>query len=269
MPLPFFWVRRRTQRRLRRRAAFRRLSLQSLVLAGLAVLSLALVWAGEQTLVWGWGRIPEPVDWLLDWEAAYGQALEPLPDTYGEKAPPTQRVSRIGRAVAARMPQTLPFEPRFLVLKTDEANAYSFPGGLIAVTWPALQLFTDDRDLAAILAHELAHFYYRDAFWSLFGRILLAFTPLSAGGGLDPLSLGLSHHGRARELRADQFAAQTLADLGLNPGRVLDALERLHEAAPDWLAWIPGPFSSHPSLEERRAFLSPWLGARENEAPFP
>jgi predicted Zn-dependent protease len=46
---------------------------------------------------------------------------------------------------------------RFAVLDADFANAYSAPGGYIFITRGAIELMQDESELAAVLAHEIAH----------------------------------------------------------------------------------------------------------------
>lgn len=43
------------------------------------------------------------------------------------------------------------------ILATDDVNAYACPGGYIFVTRGALNMVRDEAELAAILAHEIAH----------------------------------------------------------------------------------------------------------------
>jgi predicted Zn-dependent protease len=45
----------------------------------------------------------------------------------------------------------------FMVLDTDEINAYAAPGGYVFVTRGALQLMKDESELAGVLAHEIGH----------------------------------------------------------------------------------------------------------------
>ncbi len=45
----------------------------------------------------------------------------------------------------------------FALLDTDEINAYASPGGYIFVTKGALMLMENEAELAAVLAHEIAH----------------------------------------------------------------------------------------------------------------
>jgi beta-barrel assembly-enhancing protease len=52
---------------------------------------------------------------------------------------------------------------RFAVLDTDEVNAYAAPGGYIFVTKGLLRFIENEAELAAALAHEVAHVAHRHA----------------------------------------------------------------------------------------------------------
>jgi len=45
----------------------------------------------------------------------------------------------------------------FAVVESSEINAYAVPGGYIFITTAALDLIRDEAELAAVLAHEIAH----------------------------------------------------------------------------------------------------------------
>ncbi|MDH5300106.1 MAG: M48 family metalloprotease [Gammaproteobacteria bacterium] len=68
----------------------------------------------------------------------------------------TEYVNLVGQSLAsnANRPE-LGF--RFAVLDADFVNAYSTPGGYVFITRGALQKMEDESELAAVLAHEIAH----------------------------------------------------------------------------------------------------------------
>lgn len=76
----------------------------------------------------------------------------------GEMADPTLRryVAGIGRVLAQ---VGLPGDGaiRFAVLDSPLVNAFAAPGGTIFVTRGLLELASDESELAAVLAHEMAH----------------------------------------------------------------------------------------------------------------
>lgn len=71
-----------------------------------------------------------------------------------------RRVDRVGRAVLARLGETVyPFS--FTVLAVSDYNAFTLPGGLIYVFEGLLADTPDDDSLAFVLAHEVAHASHR------------------------------------------------------------------------------------------------------------
>lgn len=83
-----------------------------------------------------------------------------------------ERVQRIGGELAAIANQTQvtgkygdsrlsAFEYTFKVVKDDDVNAFSVPGGFIYVNEGLLKDVQSDDELAAVLAHEIAHAAHR------------------------------------------------------------------------------------------------------------
>ena len=68
----------------------------------------------------------------------------------------TAYVNKLGKGLAqfANRPE---IEFRFAVLDTDMVNAFAAPGGYIFITRGALAKMDDEAELAAVLAHEIAH----------------------------------------------------------------------------------------------------------------
>ena len=65
-------------------------------------------------------------------------------------------VNRLGVALALH--GTRPdLDYYFAVIDSDQVNAYAAPGGYIFITRAALALMEDEAELAAVLAHEIAH----------------------------------------------------------------------------------------------------------------
>jgi len=68
----------------------------------------------------------------------------------------TNYVNLVGQAVAAHADRP-ELTYHFAILDTDSINAYAAPGGYIFVTRGALFNMQDEAELAAVLAHEVAH----------------------------------------------------------------------------------------------------------------
>ena len=143
---------------------------------------------------------------------------------------------------------------RFAVLDSDDINAYSAPGGYIFVTRGAILAARDEAELAAVLAHEIAHVNQRH----IVKALNLKASDVSAGAGLSRL-LGASGdaarvafsqvvdkavailfeqgYSQADELDADRVATLLLALTGYDPTGLKRYLQRLpsrHEGAADF-----------------------------------
>lgn len=151
---------------------------------------------------------------------------------------------------------------RFVVLDSDELNAFSVPTGPIYVTSGLLRALETPDELAAILAHELAHAenhhmrrqYDRSQWSGMLGSVLgyatRSFWGRVAGNFLaDTFMKGYS---RDFELEADREAVLLSLAAGYRPEDFALTLTKLGELSrqlgqgngPDW-------FDSHPSWEGR------------------
>lgn len=82
------------------------------------------------------------------------------------------RVQRIGQELAAIAdksivkvtwgdPRLSPFKYEFHVLKGDDVNAFSLPGGIIYIYEGCVKFTETDDELAGVLAHEISHAAFR------------------------------------------------------------------------------------------------------------
>ena len=154
---------------------------------------------------------------------------------------------------------------RFGILDNGEVNAFACPGGLILVTRGLLESTHGEDELAAVLAHEIAHVTLRHGVAAIRqANLTEAFTYLGAGAAqatmsqadLDKLNaafgdsvgdivqtLVTSGYSRESELAADALGRRFLATTGYDP----QALGRL-------LAGMKGEggmFATHPAPEQR------------------
>lgn len=145
----------------------------------------------------------------------------------------TRYLNLIGTAVAAHSSRSdLNFH--FALLDSDTINAYSAPGGYVFITRGALKLAQDESELAAVLAHEIAHISQRHIVKAL--NIRGADNSGSAGmshllgGSGDTARVAFSQavdqavailfekgYSQQDELEADQVATLLLAQSGYDP----------------------------------------------------
>lgn len=129
-----------------------------------------------------------------------------------------------------------------------------------------------DHELAAVLAHEVAHAAHRHqmtlinrsnqaAFWTILVAILTREPALAQGVQLVGLGL-LAGYTREMERDADLTSIAYLAKTDYTPVATLTLMERLRRqeqlsAQPD-----PGSFRDHPRTEERVAYIEAELKRR-------
>lgn len=142
------------------------------------------------------------------------------------------------------------------------ANAFALPGGTVVLTDQMVALARDDRELLAVLAHEVGHVNHRHGLRQLvqaMGVSALALavfgdvTVLSSLTGLAPQLLQAGYS-RNMEREADAFARAWLARAGIAQSHFDDLMCRLDAAhrgqgkpAKDARRY----FDSHPAVSER------------------
>ena len=166
----------------------------------------------------------------------------------------------------------------FLVIDTDEVNAFAAPGGLILVSKGLLRCCRNEDALAAVLAHEIGHVQNQHGLQAIKrGRVNSALTVFAvetgrtlAGapltevvkafeGSITDISSTLMNSGYARVLEndADAVAVTLLTRAGYN-AQALVAL--LTEMKPRLAADKRGFAKTHPSPEARITYVSGLVG---------
>ncbi|QJT08890.1 M48 family metalloprotease [Oceanidesulfovibrio marinus] len=166
---------------------------------------------------------------------------------------------------------------RFLILDSNEINAFAAPGGLIFVTRGMLRCCPDEDALAAVLAHEISHVTEKHALRSIkTSRITEAFGVIGseAAGHFAPAEVStltdllgesvgdimqtmvVNGYSRAYEREADAGAVRILTKVGYSPDgltrmlRIMD--QRLTPGGSDFAA-------THPDPQDRIADVAPLM----------
>jgi predicted Zn-dependent protease len=183
------------------------------------------------------------------------------------------RVSRIGKRLAAVAPGTrFPYE--FRVVNSSQINAFALPGGFVYLNRGALNAARSEDEIAAVLAHEIAHVslrhgtnqaskaYLAQAGLGLIGGLLGHRSQSGLGqvigmvGGFGLNTLFLKHS-RSAETQADVLGAQMMRRAGYNPRGMISFLQTLQRhsggRSVEWL-------SDHPNPQTRIARLERELG---------
>lgn len=156
---------------------------------------------------------------------------------------------------------------RFYIIDSPAVNAFALPGGHIYINRGLLERTENVSELAAVLAHEIAHVAERHgaemlerrlrtgSVVSVLYRLFLGDEPsLIRESALRISDAAWSaHHSRSDELEADRLAIEYVDRAGLDPTGMttfLSGLLREEEQDPRFLApW----FATHPMTGERIA----------------
>ncbi len=161
---------------------------------------------------------------------------------YGVAQTPQQTyyLNLIGTALAQRSDRP-DIAYHFAILNTNDVNAYACPGGFIFITYGALTMVRDEAELAAVLAHEIAHVSERHIVKAMQKSKLMkvganvASEALAYGGPLfdqmtefatNALFEGLS---KSDEYDSDTKAIEYLDRLGYDYPAMFDVLDLLDE----------------------------------------
>jgi predicted Zn-dependent protease len=179
-------------------------------------------------------------------------------------------VERVGMGIVATNDAVRrPFlDYRFGILATDEVNAFACPGGLILVSRGLLAQTKSEDELAAVLAHEIAHVTLRHGLAAIQkANLIEAFKYLGAGAAqatMDPEELAkvtslfddsvgdivqtlvTNGYSREAEVAADELGRRFLATTGYDPQALGRVLERMGAAGGQG-----GMFATHPAPKDR------------------
>ena len=159
---------------------------------------------------------------------------------------------------------------RVTLLDLPIVNAFALPSGDIFLTRGLLALANDGSEVAAVMAHEIAHITARHAALraelerraALFKRVSTQVLDKPKQGEEEAarMQLSIAHFSREQEFEADKIGIAVIAKAGYDPyaaSRFLDSLER-------WSAFRarvigstpddkPDMMATHPSTPERVA----------------
>lgn len=157
----------------------------------------------------------------------------------------------LGQKLASRAPGGGQYY--FLLARNPEINAYAMPGGAIVVNSGLILSTHSEDELAAVLAHEVAHVSQRHIARRLADRGSPLLTGLGvlagaaaasknpdAGEAIITGTIAAQAHqqlafSRQAEAEADRVGLQILAGAGFDPGAMPDFLEKLDRRSDDRL----------------------------------
>ena len=182
----------------------------------------------------------------------------------------TEYVNLVGKTVALNSDKPYTYGGyHFAVLNSKEINAFACPGGTIFITRGMINAVQNEDELAAVLAHEVAHVNHRDGVSAIQKARLTSvatligteaaqrYTPAQLSqlvtvfeGSIDDVfrTLVVNGYGKSQEYNADEDAISYLGRAGYNPSALKDFLERLSNQG---AASGGGIMKSHPATADR------------------
>ncbi|MCE9613074.1 MAG: M48 family metallopeptidase [Lentisphaerae bacterium] len=247
---------------------------------------------------------PEQADAMIKTGDSFGKALEqitPEQEYYVgravgatlmsthkgyDNAAATRYVNLVGQTLAMGSDKPETFGGyHFLIFDSDEINAFAAPGGLIFLSRGMLRLCKTEDELAAVLAHEVAHVNlghaiaaisnsrWTQAFTILgtegaksFGGEQLSQLTTAFEGSIDDITSKLvtSGYARGQERAADALAVTILRRVGYDPGALARVLGNMaHDLKPGGVDFA----KTHPPPQARIADLSKMKFAPPAPAP--
>jgi predicted Zn-dependent protease len=183
----------------------------------------------------------------------------------------TRYLNQIGQSVAMASDRPITFRGyHFAILDSEEVNALACPGGIVFITKGMLRRAANEEELAAILAHEIAHVNHKDGLgaikqsrWvevvatigaeatrELSDGQVAKLTSLFEGSVNDVAkTLIVNGYSRKQEMAADESAMIFMHRLGYDPHGLTDYLATLAREQDRGAA--RGFYSTHPGMTAR------------------
>jgi beta-barrel assembly-enhancing protease len=173
----------------------------------------------------------------------------------------TEYVNRIGQNLVRNSDSRVPFTIK--VIDSNEVNAFALPGGFFYVDTGLILAADSEAELAAVMAHEIAHVAARHAtknmtkqqIWNM-ASIPLMFVGGPAGYAIAELAsiavpLSFLKFSRDAEREADMLGLQYDYVAGYDPQAFIQFFERLKAEEKEKHSKIAKMFSTHPMTADR------------------
>jgi predicted Zn-dependent protease len=180
-------------------------------------------------------------------------------------------VRDIGGRIARYVPNNAGIPLTVKVVKDDEVNAFTIPGGYVYVNSGLIKRLDTEAELAGVIAHEMAHAVNRDGTKQLTRMYGISFLLNLVLGSDAPQwqqiagdlfsTFGLLSYGRTAESEADRGAVHISRAAGYNPVGYLEFLKKLQEMEESQPNLLTELFSTHPETSGRIATVEREIAA--------
>lgn len=184
-------------------------------------------------------------------------------------------LTQLGERILAHSDKA-PFEFTFSIIRSSAINAFATPGGYIYINQGLINLVENESQLAAVLAHEIAHVTGRHIA-DIVNRsqiinlstlaAILAGAFLGGGGDLAAAVTGFSvaaatslslKYSRQQEEAADRTGLAYLVATGYDSKAALDFMKIMRQYE-YYSNTIPSYFLTHPGTDERSHYIDALL----------
>ncbi len=195
-------------------------------------------------------RMGEPVDQSLSpleerkiGEQFMRQAQASLPIVEDYQA--NEYIQQLGERLLANIPG-IEYPYRFFLLLNDSINAFAVPGGYIGINSGLIRAFEKESQLAAVMAHEIAHVTQRHharaysaqshngltAAATILAALIIGQNSAEAGQAALATGIAVSqqnqiNYTRANEYEADRIGIDILAGAGFTPTGMVESFDIL------------------------------------------
>ena len=173
----------------------------------------------------------------------------------------SEYVNRVGQNIVRNSDAKVPFTIK--VVESDEINAFALPGGFFYVNTGLILAADDESELAAVMAHEIAHVAARHGMEQASKAELVNFAsiPLIFMGGVGGFALRQAagflipmqflQFSRSDEAEADYLGLQYVYKTGYDPGAMVSFFEKLQAKESARPGSVSKMFSTHPPTGDR------------------
>lgn len=168
-----------------------------------------------------------------------------------------QELQEAFQNLTRNLPKGFDYQLHFRSGDSLGANALALPSGSIVMTDELIQLAETDKELHAVLAHELGHVIHRHGLRSLLQSSIISLVVIAITGDFSSLSIGIptllveSKYSREFEREADHYAIEMMKKREIEPQHFADILTRLsksHQMNEDSIVTY---ISTHPATTDR------------------
>ncbi|MGD8371260.1 MAG: M48 family metalloprotease [Syntrophobacterales bacterium] len=194
-------------------------------------------------------------------------------------------LNRVGQRVVNHL-EVHTFNYNFYVVDSDQLNAFAAPAGYVFINRGLVQIMDDEGELAAILAHEIAHVQSRHisqrmdrakklslaSIGGILASIFLgaagagdAGTAVLAGSMAGSQSMQLQYS-RMDEEEADRKGLLYLEAAGYQGQDFVTVMKKMGQDSWKTGGPIPGYLTTHPGVPERVNYLASIMETRPNSS---